>query len=423
MKVNITDSLKIESEIPFAFVEEFHFEWEPNQHALFCLKGYMDSGAHYEAKKVYGSKVKVWQKKGEKDQILFFGYLLKAEIFADGNTKQVQLQAVSGSYRLDQQEKSQSFQNVGESYAQIIKSVVENDGGKIICMAGTESKIGRPIIRYEETAWELGKRLASHLGTCVLPDIVTGGKKIWFGLRAGSEISDFAEDEFTIEKRRNVHTGKMETSYEVESRKFHKVGDKAVFCGKETIIWKVEASFTRGELVFRYLLREKYDYEMIYQDKFTGLGLLGTVLETKQEQVRIALDIDGGKSTGDYFYNYYPETGNALYAMPEVGVRILLYFGSRDEREGFVMHCMPKATKRDWHYENRYFNTRENNSVHLYHHEIDFSHKGGKNVRLSNSVASAGSSGQLSITAQTGVKFNANRIVVHTPEELNICQG
>lgn len=423
MKVNITDSLKIESEIPFAFVEEFHFEWEPNRHALFCLKGYMDFGARYEAKKAYGSKVKVWLEKGEKDQILFFGYLLRAEVFADGNTKQVQLQAVSGSCRLDQQEKSQSFQNVGESYAQIIKRVAENDVGKVICMAGTEKEIGRPIIRYEETAWEFGKRLASHLGTCVLADIGTGGKKIWFGLRAGREISDFSEDEFTIERRRNVHTGKIETSYEVESRKFHKVGDNAVFCGRETVIWKVEASFTRGELIFRYLLREKYGCEMIYQDKFTGLGLSGTVLQTKQEQVRVALDIDGGESTGGYFYNYYPETGNALYAMPEVGVRILLYFGSRDEREGFAMHCMPKATKEDWHYENRYFNTRENNFAHLYHNEIDFSHKRGRNVELSDGFVSAGSSGQLSISAQTGVKFDAERIVVHTPEELNICQG
>lgn len=423
MKVNITDSLKIESEIPFAFVEEFHFEWEPNRHALFCLKGYMDLGARYEAKKAYGSKVKVWLEKGEKDQILFFGYLLRAEVFADGNTKQVQLQAVSGSCRLDQQEKSQSFQNVGESYAQIIKRVAENDGGKVICMAGTEKEIGRPIIRYEETAWELGKRLASHLGTCVLADIGTGGKKIWFGLRAGREISDFSEDEFTIERRRNVHTGKIETSYEVESRKFYKVGDKAVFCGRETVIWKVEASFTRRELIFRYMLREKYGCEMIYQDKFTGLGLSGTVLQTKQEQVRIALDIDGGESTGGYFYNYYPETGNALYAMPEVGVRILLYFGSRDEREGFAVHCMLDELDWERNYKNRFNFTKEGNSMQLNMGSIHFSHCKKGYLTLQNNFAGVDSSGKVSISAKNGVKMEAGDIVVVTPDELSVCQG
>ena len=423
MKINITDSLKIESEIPFIFVGNFHLEWEPNQHALFCLKGYMDSKVRYEAEKLYGSKIKVWQEKGKKDQILFFGYLLKVEIFADGDTKRIQIQAVSGSYRLDDQEKSQSFQNVGESYAHVIKSVVEKDGGKIICTAGAGNKIVRPVIRYEETAWGFGKRLASHLGTCMLPDIETGGKKVWFGLREGSKIAGFSEDAFTMVRCRNLHTGKMENSYEVESRRFHKVGDKVMFYNQETIIWKVTVSFTRGELVFKYLLREKYDCEMTYQDKFTGLGLLGTVLETRQEQIKIALDIDGRKSTGDFFYNYYPETGNALYSMPEVGARILLYFGSRDEREGFAMHCLPNAANWDRKYQDRYFDTKEDNSAHLYQSGINFSHRGNQNVSLSDGFISAGSSGKLSISAQTGVKLDADRIVICTPDELTICQG
>ena len=41
---------------------------------------------------------------------------------------------------------------------------------------------------------------------------------------------------------------------------------------------------------------------------FTGLGLMGTVLEVRGEQMKVALDIDGRVSTGDYFYNWYPVT-------------------------------------------------------------------------------------------------------------------
>ena len=34
MEIRITDSLKLQCEIPFVLIEKFQFVWEPNQHAV-----------------------------------------------------------------------------------------------------------------------------------------------------------------------------------------------------------------------------------------------------------------------------------------------------------------------------------------------------------------------------------------------------
>ena len=215
----------------------------------------------------------------------------------------------------------------------------------------------------------------------------------------------------------------MKSYYEIDSKEFYEIGDKAKICGLELQIWEVKASFERGELNFKYILKKNASISTIYQNQFVGLGLQGTVVETRGEQIKVALDIDGGKTTGDYFYDWYPETGNALYAMPEIGTQVLLYFNSKDEREGFVLHSLPNSVQQNTDYKNRYFNTKEGNTVHLYKDSVDFSCQGNHNLALADSFISAGSSGTVSISAQGSVKLSARRITISTPDELNICQG
>lgn len=308
------------------------------------------------------------------------------------------------------------------TYAKIVNQVAESAGGRVICTKGTDAVIKRPLIQYEESAWEFCRRLASHLGTSVIPDIGTGGQNFWFGMRKGNVITGFPEDEYTVQSKRNKF-GKMETDYGVESREFHKIGDRAVLGGQEMTICKVLAVFDRGELIFRYLLKEYQTESIIYQNSFTGLGLTGTVLDIQQEQVKVALDIDNGNSTGDYFYDWYPETGNALYAMPEIGANVLLYLGDRDEREGFVMHCMPNTMDFFRKYKSRRFDTKERNSLHLYESGINFVGKGNHSLSLGDDTVSVRSSGKINVSAQNAVTLNASRIVISTPDELDICQG
>lgn len=423
MEISITSNLKVESVIHFEAVEYFQFTWMPNQHAELILRGYIDRTQKYEMTEAYNSKIKIWLEDEKGGQILFWGYLVKAEVENIGKVIKIQLNAKSGSCKLDQQAESQSFQNVEATYAEVIKQAVERVGGRTICESGVGNRIGKPLIQYEETIWEFGKRLASQLGTCVVSDNETSGECFWFGMRKGNVIPPLSEEEYEINIHRRSFDKEKEASYDVESREFYKIGDRTKFFNQEMIICKVLALFKNGELIFKYSLKQSESIQTFYQNKFLGLGLKGTVIDTRQEQVKIALDIDSGVSTGDYYYDWYPETGNALYAVPEKGTRILLYFGSQDEREGFALHSLLDDANCGRSYINRCIHTKEGNLTRLSDRGIVFSNKQGHGVSLECDTISIRSVDKLSISAQGPVKFSASQIFISTPDELNICQG
>lgn len=229
-----------------------------------------------------------------------------------GDTREIRLKAASGSFRIDRKKKSVSFQNPDETYAQIAQKTAESAGARLICTEGSSEPIKRPIIRYQETAWQFGMRLASHLRTCIVPDIVTGERDFWFGMRKGVSIPLLAGEEYTVEMCRNRDGGNVTAVYKVKSREFYGIGDKTTLDGVEWIVCEVKAVFQKGELTFRYLLKREEMVKPVYLDSFTGLGLKGTIAEARNEQVRIVLDIDEGRETGQYFYDWYPETGIAF---------------------------------------------------------------------------------------------------------------
>ena len=73
MEIRITDSLKLQCEIPFVLIEKFQFVWEPNQHAVLGLEGYINGNAQYITDKLYDSKIKIWMEKKQSKRVLFCG--------------------------------------------------------------------------------------------------------------------------------------------------------------------------------------------------------------------------------------------------------------------------------------------------------------------------------------------------------------
>ncbi len=420
MEIKITNGILMESILPFLKVDSFMFEWNPNEHAFLTMRGYLNEEESYHLTEAYDSKIRLKLKEG--DVTLFHGYLVDVRVNHVGNTSEIRLRAASGSFRIDRKLESASFQNPEETYAEIARKTVESVGARVICTEGIGIPIQKPVLRYRETAWQFGMRLASGLGTCIVPDIMTGERDFWFGMRNGESIPSLAGEEYTVDICRERDGGKVTTIYKVKSRKFYKIGDRTTLNGVEWKVCGVKAVFQKGELTFRYLLKQEEIVKPIYLDRFTGLGLKGTIAEVKNEQVRIVLDIDEGRETGHYFYNWYPETGNSLYAMPEPGTRAVLCFGERDERESFVMHSLPSTMKDRWNRKSRHLDTKEGNILHLDEESIAISKEGNRTVCLGNSFISANSVGKLRIVAEGNVKMAAKKIIMRTPDEVNICQ-
>ncbi|MDE6365481.1 MAG: hypothetical protein K2L86_14670 [Lachnospiraceae bacterium] len=422
MEIKINHELRMDSGVPFQSVVEFRFEWMPNQHAVLEVDGYTDRDILYGKDTVYDSKIRIW--KEQNNETLFYGYVINVTEELAGGLKYIQIKAKSASCRLDQNPGSRSFQAVNQTYAETARKAVEDSGGQIICTEGNEMPIKKPVIQYDETVWAFSRRLASHLETCVVPDIISGEPALWFGMRNGSAIPPFSENEYTIQIARTGHgDGKQtETGYETESRVFYKLGDKVVFGGQRLRIYGVSARFQHGELIFRYLLKSKADYAKFYQEQFTGLGLTGTVVDVRREQVKVALDIDGGKTTGEFNYDWYPVTGNALYAMPEKGARVEVYFGSRDEQEGVGGDCFLNISDyRDFHIF-RQLNAVNRSRINLFDQNVYFSRVEKNNLSLSDGYISMGNPKNLEISSRKKINMGAKKVVIIALDELNICQ-
>jgi len=334
MKIQINQELTVMTDVPFLTIIDFKMEWEVNKHAQLCMKGLLDSGQDIN-RFAYDSVVKVmWN-----EEILFSGIILEEER-AWGGITTVTVKAASASIKLDAKICCHVYQNIEKSFSDIAKKLVEEAGGNII--NATEKKnIEKPVICYQETAWEFIKRLASHHNSCVVVDVFTGKPNIWFGLRKGDAIKGNLSDEkiaIEVEKsyRKNGQAECVKKCY-LESKRKYSLGDNVSLQGEQYYVYKQQVIFERGALRFLHSLSNRVKITEYYNKAFMGLGLNGVVKDIQNEMVRISFDI--GEEEGEYYYPWRPETGNVLYEMPEKGAKVMLYFKDYDEREGVAFRC------------------------------------------------------------------------------------
>ncbi|GLC80080.1 hypothetical protein [Lacrimispora brassicae] len=420
MKIQMNDFVTVETEVPLLEVHKFDFDWKLNHHGVLRLEGLLNPSISWQPGELYDSSVKITKDK----ETIFNGCLTGIKTVVAGNVQKILLEATTGSCMLDRKTDSQSFQEADSTYEDVIRTIVESANGRIICTAGKEITIDKPVIRYQETEWEFAIRLASYLGTYIIADIEVGKPNIWFGIRKSAEISRYSEEDYDVYIQRSEHgTGEKRMIYKVNSSEFYQLGDTTTFWGETVMVFEMQAAYDRGELMFSYLMSKEKESKIVYREQFTGMELLGTVLEVREEQIKVAFEIDGGVSTGDYFYEWYPETGNGVYAMPEKGAKIFVTFGCADEREGFACRCLPMDVGEDAEYQDRYLMTGENNALTLYEGQIGVSAKQKHKFMLSDHSINLQTPEQLRIQATGSVKLKAGDIYIKTLDLIEIHQG
>lgn len=342
----VMESLTIETEMPMKQVTDFRFLWHLDEHAAFWLNGILDGKAKETGflKNYKGTDlvIKLY------DEVLFHGVIVETEVHVTGGVYRVEIQAASASVRLDSKTHGEMFQDVSLTYRQMIKKLASEAGGQVICTVGEQS-IQKPLLCYEESIWKYAGRMASHFQAHVIADVKTGTPSFWFGMRKGNDIKEHGLDCEEIELEKPVRHGrKVKLSYRMKGWGNYCLGDRLYIEDGWHIIYEKRACLERGEVVCTYLTADEktLDVETVYQEKFTGLSLKGTVEKTEGEQIYISLDLDGKQGT--YPFPWYPETGNGWYAMPEAGAKVELYFMGADEREAAAIRCRDtKKTESD----------------------------------------------------------------------------
>lgn len=325
---------------------EVKIQQKINGHSTFYLKGLMsntgkkgDTEVSDEGTNVSLSAVAA---SGE-EFILFQGVAQDVKIQVEQDVHILEIQAVSNSYLLDVEKKSRSFQNKKRAYTDLIQQITSGyPGADVIDVASNGVPTNQFIIQHMETDWEFLKRLASHFNTGLVCDVRFDTPKYFFGV-PHMQALELANNNYTVKKdmqkfnllSQNGVGGLGEQDfiyYEVETNCVARIGDQVSFQQKQLYVSDITSLAENGLFVSRLVLVPQKGLSQLYQpnNNIVGASFSGRILESKNDQVKVNLDIDRGLDPGDpcfFLYStiYSSQDGSGWYCMPETGDTVRIY--------------------------------------------------------------------------------------------------
>ena len=348
----------IVSDYEFVKITHLKIERKINEHAKLYLKGIIDSakGDDYVEGATSDSFIKVSVKDNEGSlRDLFQGIITNIGIDSSNDVKTLEIEALSQTFLMDIKKKNRTFQNESFTYRNVIDIVNADYNNIQIKDDITEtSKIDTFVAQYKETDWEFIKRLASYFNSWVVPECQFGDIKYSIG-KAGM-IDTYSLEEFNYSVKKELQEFKIKDgngidglddkdliTYEVFTNKMLDLCDEVVFKGRSLYVY--EAVIEMYDRIFsnNNKLRDEKGMKIrrIYNNQIVGLSLSGTILDTKNDVVKVNLDIDVGNSNGTRWFPYSTvfssEDGTGWYCMPEQGDSIRLYFPDNVEKNAYVI--------------------------------------------------------------------------------------
>lgn len=220
---------------PYEFLsyQEFICIKEVNEHGILRVKGIIEQNRKEEYWKKSGKEewVCVRLKDEQKNEkIFFFGVITGLQFEENGQVTWLTLEIKTGSYLLDLVPHIQSFQNGTEWEA--ITNALKTEGGQIIIREGRNESISHLVLQYQETNWEFLKRMGNQIGSIVLPEFSTEGKRVYLG------AIDVEEQEIEEENYKIIRTYQTDLQneyrlqnyeYQVISREVYDLGNTVIF--------------------------------------------------------------------------------------------------------------------------------------------------------------------------------------------------
>lgn len=331
----IIENLEIEIELPIYLVENFVIKTVPNMHTVCNIKGVLE--------KKLGETILTDKKDMDihikyKGNTVFRGFVEEISIYSSADVYYFELKAYSYSKKLDNKEHTELFQNIEKTYGDLAREVVRRYSGDISNYNIKDKEIKGPVLCYKESAWAFAVRMASCIKTFIYPSMEYDKPHIHMGIHTGNMIEPggiISESRDLIRKTEN--TSRIE--YRLRTYNSYDIGDNIALDNKILTLYKKEVEFTKGELIFNYKGVERSCIEdMIYpleNENMIGLSLMGKIKRYKDGKVYLRLDID--KKEPEYGFDWYPETGNVLYAIPDEGEKAQLYIAGMDTGDMYVV--------------------------------------------------------------------------------------
>ena len=288
---------------------------------------------------------------------LFYGMISSISIKSVDNVKTLEIEALSNTCMMDIEKRSRSFQGDNISYRDIFNTINSLYSGIVMMdYVSGDRTVEKMIVQYNETNWELLKRLASHFNVALIPECRLDGIKYSIGRGDGGSL--YTLDQFNYSVTKGIQEYKIKSaqgiadndmnfmSYEFTTNLILDLYNTINFNGRYLNIYKCETEISYGVLANTYTLRDEKAMKVrkYYNEKISGASLEGKIVAAESDVVKIALKIDAFSNTADSNTEWVPYStvfsspdGTGWYCMPEEGDAIRLYFPDSDEKNGYAI--------------------------------------------------------------------------------------
>lgn len=253
----------------------------------------------------------------------------------------VDIQAFSGTKRMDRVRKKCFFQQMGMTYGALLKRISNCYQGTALIIDEKERKMEYPIAQYDETDWELINRIAAQLDTVIMTDSKT--KYPRFSLGCVREKIYEIDVPLTVEKI----LSQGDNGYRITSWENLPLGAKIRMYGETVTVIDKTVALKNGLIEFTYAMTQRiHNKNQKENEKLRGVSARGTIMEVQGERIKLDIGMDDKlKIEQLYAYRYLPVTGNAMYAMPEEGAEAELYMPTPDMKDAYIRNCFLAKTE------------------------------------------------------------------------------
>ena len=240
---------EVETRLPVAAMMYFHGETGVNMHGMCRFRFLLEANTSEESVSMAQGSGIVVRERGSNEETaglpVFAGLIDDIMIEKAGGNTYAEVKGVSYSILMDKEKKKRSFQDINLSYYDIARQIVEEyDNAGLVWNLDRDEKIGRPLIQYQETDWELLMRLSSHLHGGIFADESQGCLKLYAGVKengAEEEIDDYVWEYGFSHLRNDIY-------YLLKRRENRRIGDGVIIDCKKYIIMSKEVTLGKGRI-------------------------------------------------------------------------------------------------------------------------------------------------------------------------------
>jgi len=436
---------------PMTYIELLSYEGlvQVNEHGYVKLKGQMPFEKKQEC--LAAGKRQTWVNiaaiAGDQEKSLFYGVITYMRMEVENETCTIQIELKTGSSLMDKEVSIRSFQNTSATYNDVLNTCNEaysnHDCDKIMTEA-KQKTIDQFLMQYKETDWNFIKRLASRVGTVVVPEYKTSGIKYYFGLpnRRDSIIEGTCEysvscdmQEYSIKKAKAMSLTQEDTiTYMWEDREIYELGQNKSINGKTMYVWKIQTELRKNELYHTYFMKTKQGICMPLQHnkEITGASLYATVIDVEHERVQIQMEVDSNSNgSGACWFSfasvYSSDDGTGWYCMPEKGDRVRLHFPTYEEQDAYVVsayHERNAKLRKDP--EIKFWRNKEGKEIQLAPSHILMTNNDGTYIQLSDEDGiEIVSEGSVMLQAKKGMSITSSSgsIELSASKKVRLRQG